>query len=907
MRILTRQHLLVLAAACLAVVILACQGGCDTNLVDDTAREIFEDELALMVLTLEDFGADFADLQAVEDSGFLTLDQAAEDDFDPEDERADLERFGWASGYQEFYVDPQAAEEGSGVFFVGSSVDLFETVEGAAGYFEDSSAEVLDQAGKTSNGTTAEEILTFDADIADEATGTLARFRSEDQEGSEIHFWASALVFRHGRLLGTVGIYSLEEQWFQEELRSLARQLDQNVGNILAGSAVTEPTPESSTPAPLVAAPGAVLSTSADSFAQEVQSFRGRFDVTMNVDGSRLGMQADFAFRAPDTMHMTMAFSAEDTVVWDDMEALMVLPDYYVRIPDEGWYVVTAEALGLDLDALQQCWDNRGLVDYGELTEELEGLAQLPDETIDGVDYLHYRGTLDLADLMEDMPEEVFDPGVLEQAQDVLEPISIELWLHKETYLPHKMNMKVAGSVEGSSFAMDMSMEFFDYNEPVTIPDPPLHAVPLGSILGLRCSYASKFLREKYDLPSGKGCVVLRVGANGAAERAGFQIGDKIIRLNGSPITSGRQFTYHFEELPGGPVQEFVVQRGDQELTLDVVLGIGSNLPKDDPYFYYLRAKSDTEVLDYSQIMADYTKAIELEPQFDLAYLYRGTVQLNFGGDDQLAKAKADLLKALELDPKLTEAHRALARLLLREGDFEGALEHINRSIELNGCGRRVEPWDFDCGEDLMARAVFYLSRLEPGDDLLAEADLNAIAGVIFLERQVALQQFRLAYLRADDDAASERAQWLASGTLDIPYIGGDMERDAIRGAAEADTHISDYVLGSVFYETRVWGSYPGSATENLYLTEFPEAPDLPDSVSALIYVVDIPGLTGGETISWELSRGLYRLGGSEVDNPFGGAFEIQLWARYPLAAGRYELNVYVNGQAALSSAVDVR
>ncbi len=240
---------------------------------------------------------------------------------------------------------------------------------------------------------------------------------------------------------------------------------------------MTEPTPESSTPAPLVAAPGAVLSASADSFAHEVQSYRGRVDATMKVDGSHLGMQADFAFRAPDTMHMTMAFSAEDTVL-DEIEALVVLPDYYVRIPDEGWYVLTSEALGLDLDALQQYWDNRGLVDYRELTEELEGLAQLADETIDSVDYLHYRGTVDLADLVEDMPEEVFDPGVLEVAQEILEPISVELWLHKETYLPHELNLKMAGTVEGSSFSMDMSMVFFDYNRPVTLPERPSEARP---------------------------------------------------------------------------------------------------------------------------------------------------------------------------------------------------------------------------------------------------------------------------------------------------------------------------------------------------------------------------------------------------------------------------------------------
>ncbi|MEE8369266.1 MAG: hypothetical protein V3S00_00695, partial [Dehalococcoidia bacterium] len=37
-----------------------------------------------------------------------------------------------------------------------------------------------------------------------------------------------------------------------------------------------------------------------------------------------------------------------------------------------------------------------------------------------------------------------------------------------------------------------------------------------GNTLGLRCGYASRFLRERYDLPPDKGCVVLRVSSPGA-------------------------------------------------------------------------------------------------------------------------------------------------------------------------------------------------------------------------------------------------------------------------------------------------------------------------------------------------------------------------------------------------------
>ena len=223
--------LALLFGICLAMV-SACGGG----EADPTAREISDDELALMVLALEDFGSEFGDFQAWEGNGLLTLDQAAEDDFDPADERADLERFGWASGYQEFYSNPQGTERRADVFFLGSSVNLFNTAEGAAGYFEDSRAESLDQPGRTSKGITAEQIQYSNADVADEAAGVVGSFRVEGQEGSEVRFWVSGVSFRRGRLVGSVAVYSVEEQHFQDRLKNLAHELERQISSILAAT-----------------------------------------------------------------------------------------------------------------------------------------------------------------------------------------------------------------------------------------------------------------------------------------------------------------------------------------------------------------------------------------------------------------------------------------------------------------------------------------------------------------------------------------------------------------------------------------------------------------------------------------------------------------------------------------------
>jgi hypothetical protein len=235
MSLTTGRLALILAIALLAIATLGCGG--DDKPADDTARQISDDELADMTLALTDFGADYADFVATGDNGPRTLDDVAEDDFDPEDERADLERTAWASGYQEFYINPQDEEEPS-AFFVGSSIDLFETAEGAADYLEDSRAELTTQIGKKGdNGFTLQETREFDADVADEAAGAVFEGSIETDQISSTSFWMTAVMFRHGRLVAVVGMYSSEEPQLEDTLKALALQFDQKVDSALGASA----------------------------------------------------------------------------------------------------------------------------------------------------------------------------------------------------------------------------------------------------------------------------------------------------------------------------------------------------------------------------------------------------------------------------------------------------------------------------------------------------------------------------------------------------------------------------------------------------------------------------------------------------------------------------------------------
>ena len=226
---------LLVTVAVLALATVGCHGGDDDKRIDDTARQISDDELAEMVLALTDFGAGYAGFQA-EDNGLRTIDQIVAGDLDPDDERADLERFGWASAYEEFYANPQADNETSGVLAVGSTVNLFDTAQGADGYLEDSKEELTTQVGMSTGAVTIADIQKFDAAVADEAVGAIVKGDVKTEQTPRTQLWQIAIIFRHGRLVAVVTMYSSEEPQSQDTVNDLAVLFDENISAVLASA-----------------------------------------------------------------------------------------------------------------------------------------------------------------------------------------------------------------------------------------------------------------------------------------------------------------------------------------------------------------------------------------------------------------------------------------------------------------------------------------------------------------------------------------------------------------------------------------------------------------------------------------------------------------------------------------------
>ncbi len=492
MRVRPMALFLTLAAG-LLVLAGACKGGPGEKAVDDTAREISDEELAQMVLALGEFGQEFAGFQLDQDSGFKTVEQAAEEDFDPEGEAQDLEQFGWATGYEQNFWDEGADAETYDLFVASSDVSLFETAEGAAGYFADTLSEMREMEGETSYGFTVEEVETFGAEVADESAGSRISGNGEDEGGPSYAVSATGVAFRHGRIIGTVWVAAYGKVRADEKLRELAGKLDERIASVLAGRAVFQP--EAPTPEPLVSNAIEVLGASVERFQQEVSALRGEAEFNMAFSGVSIEGTATFVFQAPDQMYLTMDFtggsSSGDSGLTLDLsglgtvEMLMQGTEFYLKYPFLGdqWLVMSLTDFGVDAEQFRELSSNHSLVDYQALVESLGAtVEELGEETVDGGTYTHYRATLDLADALA-AAEAVLGSGEdLSIPSGFGGPMVIDFWLEPDSLLPYKFVMTGEFGMQGQAMGFDMTLWFFDYNQPVEIPEAPADAVPFDEL-----------------------------------------------------------------------------------------------------------------------------------------------------------------------------------------------------------------------------------------------------------------------------------------------------------------------------------------------------------------------------------------------------------------------------------------
>ena len=101
------------------------------------------------------------------------------------------------------------------------------------------------------------------------------------------------------------------------------------------------------------------------------------------------------------------------------------------------------------------------------------------------------------------------------------------------------------------------------------------------------------------------------------------------------------------------------------------------------PYFY--RAVANQALENFDDAILDYTKALEFNPKMTDAYYNRAKILLSRKDieNPDLNRAISDLEKSLELDPNFVQALYAMAAALKKLEKYNEALIYLDRAIEL--------------------------------------------------------------------------------------------------------------------------------------------------------------------------------------------------------------------------------
>jgi len=100
---------------------------------------------------------------------------------------------------------------------------------------------------------------------------------------------------------------------------------------------------------------------------------------------------------------------------------------------------------------------------------------------------------------------------------------------------------------------------------------------------------------------------------------------------------------------------------------------------------YFYRAVAHQALGNLDEAMLDYSKAIQINPKMTDAYYNKAYITLSRKDIDtpDIQKAVADLEKALELDPKFIDALYAMAAAQKKLGDYHKALEYLELLLQI--------------------------------------------------------------------------------------------------------------------------------------------------------------------------------------------------------------------------------
>ena len=202
----------------------------------------------------------------------------------------------------------------------------------------------------------------------------------------------------------------------------------------------------------------------------ELQSYRVFSFTTYTYETKTVDITWEIEFAAPDCHH------GKVTIDGEVIEVIIIGDKQYTREPRGSKTVVAATKSSFPRKE-----------DTVELLDQLTDLEKLPDERIESVDCLHYRGKIDVERIAEEQKAKL-DPKQLgyEQILKDLDRLrnmktEVELWIGKDDYLIRQVKQyweaptlePTSGSTEQEKWhTANIMWKYYDFNEPIVIEPP---------------------------------------------------------------------------------------------------------------------------------------------------------------------------------------------------------------------------------------------------------------------------------------------------------------------------------------------------------------------------------------------------------------------------------------------------
>jgi hypothetical protein len=235
-----------LAAVFLAAALAACGDSGEevspTGTPTTTASDISDEDLASMVPSKADLGAEFAGYQesAAPDTNENRLENAS----DPDDERSDQQTFGRITGYDRELQISSSGVQADAPLLVHLGVTLIADSEGASGYMDDDLKDIQARVGQADPRLVLETVDSYQVTpLGDESLGLRTRASVSTESGETQNLYVTYVWFRRDRIIADVSLGRFDDMDMSQQAQTIAGLMDQRIQQVLDRLATPVSTP----------------------------------------------------------------------------------------------------------------------------------------------------------------------------------------------------------------------------------------------------------------------------------------------------------------------------------------------------------------------------------------------------------------------------------------------------------------------------------------------------------------------------------------------------------------------------------------------------------------------------------------------------------------------------------------